>query len=86
MDKLWRRAFYRLIDSSTLNPDDRDRARRIEEELFINIKPEVESEVGRDWEGDEEQNRLADLKIAQCLKKSFRNFERSSKDVHYFNF
>ena len=75
-----------MIDSSTLAPDDRDKAMRIEEELFINIKPEVERELGGNWEGDEEQNRLADFKIAQCLKKSFLNFERSSKDIHYFKF
>ena len=75
-----------MIDSSTLAPGNRDQARRIEEELFINIKPEVERELGRIWEGDEEQNRLADIKISQCLKKSFLNFERSSKDIHYFKF
>ena len=83
---MWKKTFYRMIDANSLAPDDRDQARSIEEELFINIKPEVEKQSGRDWDGDEEQNLLADLKIAQCLKRSFLNFEKSSKDVHYFNF
>ena len=42
-----------MIDGSSLAPDDRDQARSIEEELFINIKPEVEKQLGRDWDGDE---------------------------------
>ena len=75
-----------MIDSGTLAPDNCNQAQRIEEELFLNIKHEVEKESGQDWVGDKEQNRLADLKIAQCLKRSFLNFEKSSKDVHYFKF
>ena len=45
-------------------------------------------ELGREWVGDSEQNSLADMKVAQCVKKSFRQYERSRKDtdVIYFKF
>lgn len=67
---------------------DLNQARGIEEEIFLNIKAEVEKELGREWEGDKEQNSLADMKVAQSVKKSFRNYERTRKgtDIQYFKF
>ena len=71
-----------------LPPTDLNQARDIEEEIFLNIKADVEKELGRDWVGDKEQNSLADMKVAQSVKKSFRNYERSRKgtDIQYFKF
>lgn len=88
MDKAWKRTFYRLVDSSVLPASDLDQARLIEQEIFLNIKPEVEKETGRQWMGDKEQNSLADFKVALSVKRSFMNYEksRSDKDVQYFKF
>ena len=88
MDKVWKRTFYRLVDSSVLPASDLDQARLIEQEIFLNIKPEVEKELGRPWMGDKEQNRLADFKVALSVKRSFNNYEknRGDKDVQYFKF
>ena len=56
--------------------------------VFINIKPEVEKELDRKWIGDKEQNSIADFKVAQSLKRSFVNYEKSSRDedVQFFKF
>ena len=88
MDNAWKRIFYTLNDSNVLPPPDLDQARNIEEEVFLNIKSEVEKELGREWIGDKEQNSLADLKVAQSLKKSFVYYEKSreDKDKQYFKF
>ena len=89
MDQKWKRTFYRLIDSNDFATSDMaDQARSIEETIFLNIKSEVEKEVGREWTGDKEQNSLADFKVAQSLKRSFINYEKSkkAKDPQYFKF
>ena len=45
-------------------------------------------QLGRDWEGDQEQNTLADFKVAQSVKRSFLNYEKSrnKNDPKYFEF
>ena len=65
-----------------------DKARSIEETIFLNIKAEVEKELGREWTGDKEQNSLADFKVAHCLKRCFLYYERNRKDnsPQYFKF
>ena len=88
VDAIWKKTYYRLIDSNVLPPSDLTQARGIEEEIFLNIKGEVEKELGREWAGDKEQNSLADMKVAQSLKKSFQNYEKGRKggDIKFFKF
>ena len=59
-----------------------------EEEMFRNVKPEVEKELGIQWDGGVEANRLADLKIAQCFKNSFKYYEstRQPNEPTFFKF
>ena len=39
--------------------------------MFVVIKPEVEKETGTNWDNSSQQNKMADVKIASMLKKSF---------------
>ena len=71
-----------------MSSPDLEKALRIEEEVFLNIKAQVEKELGRDWDGGTEANKLADFKVAQSVKKSFHNYEktRASSDRQFFKF
>ena len=71
-----------------MSPSDLEKALTIEEEVFLNIKPQVEKDLGRDWDGGTEANKLADFKVAQSVKKSFHNYEktRASNDRQFFKF
>jgi hypothetical protein len=74
------------VDS--LAGNDGDRLREIEEMSFAQIfKDEVEAELGS-WTGSDEQNCLADYKIAGSVKNSFRNYEKTKKgyEQSYFKF
>ena len=85
-DQSWRRDFYRCVDS--LATSDGDRLREVEERSFSNlVKEEVETELGV-WSGLEEQNRLADFKIASSIKTAFKNYERNKKSYEksFFKF
>ena len=85
-DQSWKRYFYRCVDS--LAGNDGDHLREIEEMSFAQIfKYEVEAELGS-WTGSDEQNRLADYKIAGSVKNSFRNYEKTKKgyEQSYFKF
>ena len=88
VDNAWKKILYRLIDSNVLLPPDLDKVTTIEQEVFLNIKPEVEKELDREWRGDKEQNSLADFKVAQSFKRSFVNYEKSrgDEDIQYFKF
>ena len=77
VDKKWKSLLYRLVDSSVLAPTDLEMIISTEEEMFLNVKPEVEKELQREWDGGLEANRLADLKIAQCFKNSFKYYEKN---------
>ena len=65
-----------------------EKSLEIEQELFLNIKQQVEKELGTEWDGGLEANRLADFKVAQSVKKSFVNYEknRATSDPKYFKF
>ena len=80
--------FYRFMDSGDLSSADLEKSLAIEQELFLNIKPQVEKELGREWDGGLEANKVADFKVAQSIKKSFYNYEktRASSDRQFFKF
>lgn len=88
VDKKWKTAFYRFLDSGDVPSHDFEKALAIEKDLFLNIKPQVEKELGTEWDGQSEANRLADFKVAQSVKKSFFNYEknRASGDPKFFTF
>ena len=79
---------YRLLDGADVPPDDMNKIRAIENEVFLNIKAEIEKETGQTWDGNKSVNKLADSKVARCFKKSFMNYEsnRGSEDKKYFKF
>ena len=76
------------MDSSVLAPIESERIISTEEEMFRNVKPEVEKELGIEWDGGVEANSLADLKIAQCFKNSFKSYEntRLTNEPSFFKF
>ena len=66
--------------------EDAERLRKIEEDLFFTfIKKEVETEKGT-WQGSLEENRLADTRVSEIVRKSFKNYEKTKKkfDPAYF--
>ena len=72
-------------------PDDvKATVRKIERNMFVVIKPEVEKETGTNWDNSSQQNKMADVKIASMLKKSFCLYERNNADnthsTSYFKF
>ena len=85
-DLKWKKVFYRAVDSPT-DPAG-DKLREIEEEVFAEIiKFEVEEEMGP-WTGSADQNRVADQKIAGCIKSAFKSYEKTRKPFQesYFEF
>ena len=87
-DSHWRKLFYRCVDSLVLG-EEGEKLRKIEEEMFVTfIKQEVEEEIRGPWTGSKEQNRLADFKIALCVKSSFKVYEKTRQlfEKSYFNF
>ena len=71
-----------------MSSDNQEKLKEIEQEIFLNIKPQVERELDQTWDGDQNANRLADQKVAMSFKKSFINYEsdRSKDDPKYFKF
>lgn len=86
-DREWKVIFNRFLDSADLSTEEREQVKIIEQEIFLNIKPQVEKEHVT-WDGEKESNRLADFKVAQSVKKSFLNYEndRGRSDPKYFKF
>jgi len=89
-DKRWKQLYYRLVDSDDLPDDVKATVRKIERNMFVVIKPEVEKETGTNWDNSSQQNKMADVKIASMLKKSFCLYERNNADnthsTSYFKF
>ena len=86
-DKRFKVIFNRFLDSADLPAADLEHLKTLENEIYINIKPQVEKELqGR--VGDNISNSLADFKVAQSVKKSFLNYENDRKkgDPKYFKF
>ena len=60
----------------------------IEERVFIDIvKSEVVQILG-EWQGSRDQNKLADQKVTNYVKNSFRVYEKNIKkfEKSYFQF
>ena len=76
------------MDSAVLPSADLEKSLEIEQQLFLNVKSQVEKELGREWDGGLEANRLADFKVAQSVKKSFHYYEktRAASDPQFFKF
>ena len=75
-DERWKKIFYRKVD--TLEGErGGDELRRVEEKLFIEVvKEEVEGPLGP-WEGSQDQNRLADKKLAFHVKTVLHQLSQS---------
>ena len=64
--------------NDSLAGNDGDLLREFEEMSFAQIfKDEVEAELGS-WTGSDQQNRLADYKIAGSVKNPFKNYEKTN--------
>ena len=85
-DKEWKRKFYRFVDS--YQGEDMMKLREIESDIFQGIKAEIAKDYGGQWTGCELQNRMADEKIASCIKASFRSYEKQGlrPHGHFFKF
>ena len=71
----WRIMWSRFLDTYSRDKEKRTQLLTIENELFQNVKKEVEDETGP-WEGSRKQNRLADVKIATRVYNSFKSYSR----------
>ena len=81
-NKPFKKIFYRLVDSESLQEDDKVRLRAIEERLFIETKSESCKDFAGQWTGSLMQNKKADLIIATKIRSAFRIHEkRTSKDA-----
>ena len=62
--------------------------KRIDREMFEHIKPMVEKKLNENWFGSKEQNSVADFKIAESIRSSFRSYEKQGvrPDGHFFEF
>ena len=83
-DNHWKTIFYRLIDSYTKNDDNRKNLLRIEKEIFLNIKPEIEEFYKETWSGSTQENFDADFKVACSIKHSFKIYEKDNKKTTSF--
>ena len=72
-DKKWKREFYRFLDSYKKSGNVKTQLQTIEEDIFENIRGEIETEFGHTWSGSKEENRVADMKISSAIKSSFRS-------------
>ena len=75
------------MDSADLSTGDRDKIKAIEQDIFLNMKAQMEKE-NQTWDGEKESNKVADFKVAQSIKKSFLNYEKDRKksEPQYFKF
>ena len=85
---MWKKLFYRFLDSYEENQETKERLNSIENEMFQHIKPKVEADLNQKWSGSKVQNSLADLKIADSIKSSFKSYEKQGvrPDGHFFEF
>ena len=82
----FRKIFYRLVDGSDID-ENIQRLRTIEAEVFTVIRED--KSFGDSWEGNLEQHKMADMKIAGAIRNSFRLYEKNKQediDIMYFDF
>ena len=82
-EAIFRKIFYRIIDTLGEDDDDREKMLDIESQTYGAIIDELESEKNVD-----QRNKLADRRIAKAIMTSFRVYEtsRNKFDRSYFNF
>ena len=83
--KTFKKYFYRAVDgcdnsSAPLKP--------VEERVFKNIKPDIEKEFDKEWDGSLEMNKKADFKVSAAIRNSLLAYERNRKKNQkpYFKF
>lgn len=81
------RLFYRLVDSDTIEGEDRVKIRECERRTFEAIKNEAFKE---EWVGSLDQNLKADKTVAEKIRNSLKFYEAKVKSnslgVSYFTF
>ena len=68
--------------------EDGNKLRDLEQELFVVfVKNEVEAKQ-EPWKGSYDNNKLADLRISNIIKTSFKNYEKTKENYEptYFKF
>ena len=84
---------YRLIDSNDLDEEDTKKIRDVEKRIFEEVvKAEIikkkAGDVAGGWIGSSDQNRAADLGVANKLRTAFRVYETNDSAAKkvYFKF
>ena len=77
-NKHFKKIFYRLVDSDSLQEEDKVKLRAIEERLFTETKTESCKDFAGNWTGSLVQNKKADLIIATKIRSAFRIYEKST--------
>ena len=81
------RLFYRMVDSDTIEGEDRVKIRECERRTFEAIKNEAFKE---EWVGSLDQNLKADKTVAEKIRNSLKFYEAKVKSnslgVSYFTF
>ena len=76
--KIFRKLFYRALDSLADDSNCRQRMMTIEETTFGVVKSEVEKEFGS-WTGTLNENKKADILIVTALYNSLKSYEKTRK-------
>ena len=86
-ERKWKKIFYRFLDTYEKKKKIQNELRRIEFNIFEHIKMDVERKTGR-WKGSNEQNKIADEKIASAIRSSFKSYEKWGvrRDGQFFIF
>lgn len=71
-----------------MDAEDANRLADIELGIFGNIVKEVEKQTKHEWSGSLKENKLADERVASCIRNSFANYEKDRKadSPSYFKF
>ena len=86
-DNHWKTIWNRLIDSYSKDKEKRNNLLRIEKDIFLNIKQEIEQFYNQTWSGSDQENFDADFKVATSIKHSFKIYEKDpQKQKSFFNF
>ena len=87
--KAFKKQFYRLVDSESLQIEDQQKLRSIERRVFDACREDILKEAtDKMWSGSKEQNQRADVIVATKIRTSFRVFEntKTGHKVSYFVF
>ena len=76
---MFRKVFYRLLDSDDLEVQDKIRLVQIEARTFKEIKEEVSKKFENGWDGGLEVNIEADKVVSNKIRNSLRIYEKSKQ-------